>query len=372
MFQHRSLLPMRIAYYIDNSNAVNWGGQAMFAGISHLVKTSYPDAEFVPLKFKKLPLRSLPFLRFISDYLLYQCVKRNNLDFLKTVLHWYGIPRDLYEKFDVVCFNGEGAIHEKSGHFFRLVCSLHAFKLSGKRVYSLYQTIDLKPGGMRARLLQSVYPLLDRVEVREPVSLRVLEQFGITGELGGDAAYAMPRISDEERRELSAPYGLDIPFIAVTASSALERNPSSVAVMDRLLNALSTFGREIVFLANTKTDLFLAEKLAPSHRFRVIDYDQAKFREAIAIISKADLLVGGRQHPNIFAAEYGVPFIGLSGNTHKMRGVVEILNYPVPVFGWDFQQEKLVEMIRRILDGEVDFSKASVPRPPGIDLGPAL
>jgi polysaccharide pyruvyl transferase WcaK-like protein len=363
---------MRIAYYIDNSKAVNWGGQAMFAGISHLVKTSYPDAEFVPLKFRKLPLRSLPFLRFIPDHILCHCVKRGRLDLLKTVLHWYGIPKDLYEKFDVVCFNGEGAIHEKSGHFFRLVCSLHAFKLGGKRVYSLYQTIDVEPGGIRARLLQSVYPLLDRVEVREPVSLRMLEQLGIVGELGGDAAYAMPRISDDERRELSAPYGLEKPFIAVTASSALERNPSSVAVMDRLLNALSVFNREIVFLANTKTDLFLAEKLTARHRFRVIDYDQAKFREAISIISMAELIVGGRQHPNIFAAEYGVPFIGLSGNTHKMRGVVEILNYPVPVLSWDFQQEELVEMARRILDGEVDFSKVSVSRPLGIDLGPAV
>lgn len=363
---------MRIAYYIDNSNAVNWGGQAMFAGISQLVKTSYPDAEFVPLKFRKLPLRSLPFLRSIPDLILYQCVKRGWPDLLKAILHWYGIPKDLYEKFDVVCFNGEGAIHEKSGHFFRLVCSLHAFKMSGKRVYSLYQTIDLKPGGVRARLLQSVYPSLDRVEVREPVSLRVLEQFGIPGELGGDAAYAMPRISEEERRKLVAPYGLEKPFIAVTASSALERNPSSVAVMDRLLDVLSTFGREILFLANTKTDLFLAEKLAARHRFRVIDYDQAKFREAVSIISMADLIVGGRQHPNIFAAEYGVPFIGLSGNTHKMRGVVEILNHPVPVFSWDFQRDELVEMVRRILDGEVDFSGASVPKPPGIDLGPAM
>lgn len=362
---------MRIVNYIDNSKAVNWGGQAMFAGISHLVKTSYPEAEFVPLKFSKLPLRSLPFLRAIPDLLIYQCVKRGRLGLLKAVLHWYGVKRDLYDQFDVVCFNGEGAIHEKSGHFFRLVGSLHAFKMSGKRVYSLYQTIDVTPGSLRARLLQLVYPTLDRVEVREPVSLRMMERLGLKGELGGDAAYAMPRIPDDERRALAAPFDLGKPFIAVTASSALERDPSSVAVMDRLLGALGGLGRELVFLANTKTDLYLAEKLAARHRFRVIDYDQAKYREAVAIISMADLIVGGRQHPNIFAAEYGVPFIGLSGNTHKMRGVAEMLNHPVPVFGWDFKEEELVETARKILDGRIDFSGVSVPRPVGIDLGPA-
>jgi polysaccharide pyruvyl transferase WcaK-like protein len=81
-------------------------------------------------------------------------------------------------------------------------------------------------------------------------------------------------------------------------------------------------------------DLYLAIKLAAHHDFQTIDYVLTKYREAIAIISMADLVVGGRQHPNIFAAKYGVPFIGLERNRHKMQGVIELLNYPALTFSW--------------------------------------
>ena len=360
---------MRIIYYVDSSDAVNWGGQATSAGIRHLVETTYPKAGFIPTKFRPLPLKQATFLRWIPNLMIYWCVKNRRLDWLKAVLHWYGIDRNIYDEFDVVCFNGEGAIHEKSGHFFRLLGSLYAFKLSGKRVYSLNQTVDVHPGSLAARLLQLVYPVLDRVAVREPASLRVITGLGVNAELIGDAAYALPLIPDAERAALARKFYIAKPFVAVTASSAMARNRSSVDRMARLLDTLSGLGLRMIFLANTKTDLYLAKKLAGRHDFRIIDYTAANYREAIAIISLAELIVGGRQHPNIFAAKYGVPFIALAGNTHKMSGVVELLNYPLPVFTWDFDANELSSTARRILAGEVDFSQVSLPVINTIDLG---
>lgn len=361
---------MRIIYYVDSSDAVNWGGQATSAGIRHLVETTYPDAEFVPTKFRELPLKNFTLLRKLPNLLVYWCIRTQRLGLLKQVLHWYGIDRDIYDRFDVVCFNGEGAIHEKSGHFFRLLGSLYAFKMSGKRVYSLNQTVDVHAGSLHARLLQLVYPVLDRVAVREPVSQRVLNDLGVHCELIGDAAYALPMLSADECQALSAGFGLTVPFIAVTASSAMERDSASTEIMSRLLDALQPLGMNIVFLANTKTDLYLARQLAGRHSFRTIDYNEAKYREALAIISRAALVVGGRQHPNIFAAKYGVPFIGLAGNTHKMSGVAELLDYPVPVLRWDFAREDLTAIAQRILAGEIDFSAITVPQLKTIDLGP--
>lgn len=361
---------MRIIYYVDTRNSENWGGQATSYGMMHLVNTSYPDADFIPTKLGELPLKNATFLRKIANWMVYFCVKRNHLGLLKRVLHWYGVDKDIYNKFDVVCFNGEGAIHEKSGHFFRLLGSLYAFKLSGLRVYALNQTVDVRPNSLHAKLIQLVYPKMDRVSVREPISQRTLKSIGIDSELIGDAAYALPRLSNEDRDMLASSFNLKIPFIAVTASSAMERNKASVNKIDELIQAVSGLDRSIVFLANTKTDLYIAKKLSSKYKFKIISYTDALYKEAISIISKADLVVGGRQHPNIFAAKYGVPFIGLDGNTHKMSGVTELLNYPVPVLTWSFEKETLRAIAEKILQGQIDFSNVTVPQITSIDLGP--
>ena len=360
---------MKIAYYVDSSSAVNWGGQATSAGIRHLVEKTYPDAEFVPVRFRSLPFRNATFLRRLLDIAVWWAVKTGNVPLLVRILHWYGIDRDLYDRFDVVCFNGEGAIHDKSGHVFRLVGSLYAFKKKGVRVYAVNQTVDVRPDGLSAKLLKLVFPALDRVAVREPRSLSLMKSLGLSAELIGDAAYALPVMPPAERQERFRRFGIDKPFVAVTASSFLRRDRQSVAKVDRLLKTLAGLNIGMVFLANTKTDLYIAKRLQQKYGLKIVDYEMADYLDAIAIISMADLVVGGRQHPNIFAAKYGVPFVGLDGNTHKMRGVAELLNYPIPVFQWDFDEAGLLEAARKALAGEYDAVAIRVPLLESIDLG---
>jgi len=361
-------MPMKIAYYVDSSTAVNWGGQATSAGIRHLVEKTYPDAEFVPVRFRSLPFRHATRLRRILDMAVSWAVRHDNLPMLVRILDWYGIDPDIYERFDVVCFNGEGAIHDKSGHVFRLLGSLYAFKRGGARVYAVNQTVDVRPDGPAAGLIRLVYPVLDRVAVREPRSLSLMNALGLSAELVGDAAYALPVMPQKEREERFQHYGIDRPFVAVCASSSLGRDRQSVAKVDRLLETLADLGSKLVFLANTKTDLYLAKQLQAKHSLRIIDYEAADYLDAIAIISMASPIIGGRQHPNIFAAKYGVPFVGLDGNTHKMRGVAELLNYPLPVFQWDFDPRELLEAARRALAGEYDAAAIRVPVIERIDL----
>ena len=104
--------------------------------------------------------------------------------------------------------------------------------------------------------------------------------------------------------------------------------------MDFLLARIREHYRlPIVFLANAKTDIALAEALKVHHNLIVIK-PPVKYEQAMAIIAKAHLIIGGRQHPNIFATMHHVPFIPFRGNTHKMQGVVELLGYPLEVLPW--------------------------------------
>jgi len=360
---------MKIAYYLDTSTSVNWGGQATSAGIRHLVETCYPQAEFVPVRFRVLPFRHATFLRRFLNLAVLWAISHEKLALLVRLLDLYGVDRDIYERFDVVCFNGEGAIHERSGHLFRLLGSLYAFKRKGVRVYIVNQTVDVDPDGLAAKLIKRVFPALDSVAVREPRSLTLLQSMGLDAVLIGDAAYAMPTMPVEERSARFQRYGIERPFICVTASSSLRRDARSVDMVDRLLAVLARLNVGMVFLANTKTDLYIAKELREKHDLRIIDYDMADYLDAVAIISMAALVVGGRQHPNIFAAKYEVPFVGLDGNTHKMRGVAELLNYPIAVFQWDFDEAALLAVARQAMAGEYDAAAIRVPRIDHIDLG---
>jgi polysaccharide pyruvyl transferase WcaK-like protein len=65
----------------------------------------------------------------------------------------------------------------------------------------------------------------------------------------------------------------------------------------------------------------------------------------MAVIAKAYLVVGGRQHPNIFAAIHHIPFVPLQGNTHKMEGVVELLHYPLEVLAWEHICNSMIQKV---------------------------
>ncbi|PAW60813.1 MAG: hypothetical protein B9S37_07635 [Verrucomicrobiia bacterium Tous-C3TDCM] len=352
---------VKIFYYLNTSKSINWGSQATSAGIRHLVDVSYPDAEFAPIDFAPLPLRWFPYLRIIPDLLLIYCIKNNVKKGLERLLQWYGIKPEIYSQCDAVLFNGEGSIHNKSGHFFRLIASLYAFKLNGKIVISMNQTVDVPGNGMHAKILKLVYSKLDSVYSREPVTYRLLKSMGIENSVIGDAAYALPKMHSDRIDKLVLDYNLPDDFIALTGSSFLDKNKKSVERIIAVIDAISTLNFPIIFLANTKTDLYLAKKVEKIRNLRIISYKDAKFEEGMAIVAKAKLLIGGRQHPNIFAAIYGTPFIGMEGNTHKMKGVIELLKYPIPSMNWKINEVELFLLAERIINHEVSFSQVDVP-----------
>jgi polysaccharide pyruvyl transferase WcaK-like protein len=246
------------------------------------------------------------------------------------------IDESFFNGFDTVCFNGEGAIHAKSGHLIRLMGMLYEYKQRGAFVSALNQTVDLDDNDFLKAVVKKVYSMVDYLAVREPVSQRELQKLGLDPALVGDAAYALGAFSEEKVDSLISDLNLPERFVAVTGSSFLSRNKTSVKLMDRLLKEVQTFYKDIpiYFLANTKTDMYLAKKLKAKYGFTTFSVPE-KHDRAMAVISKAYIIIGGRQHPNIFAAMQSVPFIPLQGNTHKMEGVVELLKYPVDVLRWE-------------------------------------
>jgi hypothetical protein len=333
---------VRIAYFINTFNGINWGGQATSNGIQYLLSKEYPGATFVPLDLPELNYSKVKILRWYKNYRLIHSVLNDDEPSVIKILEEMRIPPNLFSGFSHVCFNGEGAIHGNSGHIPRLMALLYMARKQGLNVASVNQTIDFpKPHSLYAKLLVDTYNKVDFLSVREPLSLKHAQELGIKNiHLIPDAVYGLPKLTTQKLQALYEKTNVNKPYIAITGSSILKKNHASLKKMEALLRYITKRTQlPIVFLANAKTDIWIAHKLQKRFDYAIIE-PPVKYETAISVIANATMLIGGRQHPNIFAYMYDIPYIPLCGNTHKNEGVGQLQNYPIAPLSWDCSESE--------------------------------
>ena len=340
---------MKIAYFINTFNSINWGGQATSNAIKYMLSQAYPKAEFVPMNMPVLPFKKMKVLRAVYEKKLVEAIMEDDFENVKFYLKKMNVPDSIFDGFTHICFNGEGAIHAKSGHVRVFMGLLYLAKKQKKVVAAVNQTIDLAEDKTLEAVLPKVYSMLDFVSVREPLSFEYAKKIGMTYvHLIPDAVYGLPRLTDDEIDKIFKKYSLPRTYIAITGSSILKRNKGSLRHMRKVLSyVVQRYTDEIVFMANAKTDIWLAHKLKEEFRFRIIE-PPVKYIDAIAIISRAKIMIGGRQHPNIFAYMYHVPYLPFRGNTFKNDGVAKLQNYPVLPLEWNISKKEFDSTIAKI------------------------
>jgi glycosyltransferase involved in cell wall biosynthesis/polysaccharide pyruvyl transferase WcaK-like protein len=341
---------MKIAYFINTFNSINWGGQATSNAIKYMLSQAYPKAEFIPMNMPVLPFKKMKVLRAVYEKKLVEAIMEDDMENVLFYLKKMNIPSTIFSDFTHICFNGEGAVHAKSGHIRLFMGLLYIAKKQKKIVAAVNQTIDLAGDKTLEAVLSKVYNMLDFVSVREPISLSYAKSIGIKKvELIPDAVYGLPVLSNDEIDKIVQAYKLPDEYIAVTGSSILKRDKKSLRAMRKVLTYITQcYSQDILFMANAKTDIWLAHKLKEEFHFRIIE-PPVKYIDAMGIIARAKLVVGGRQHPNIFSYIYQVPYIPFKGNTFKNDGVVELQKYPLKPLSWEVSRrefEKAVETIK--------------------------
>ena len=293
---------MKIAYFVNSFESINWGGQATSNGIKHLIQTHYPSASFYPLNLPVLPFKKFKIFRNLSDYLLLYSIKTDNEKLFYQIMKYYGIPKDFFASYTHVCFNGEGAIHCKSGHLVVLMGLLLLAKKSGLEVAAINQTVDLHSCAAKRDLVRDIYQKVDFLSVREPASLDYVHSIGLEhAQLIPDAAYGLPRLQEDEIAKRQSQFGFPLKYVCITGSSSLKRNKESLKKMAHIVRLTKEhFKLPILFLANAKTDIWLGHALEKSFDFTIIE-PPVQYLDAMSIIAKAQWVIGGRQHPMIFA-----------------------------------------------------------------------
>ena len=308
-----------------------------------------------------LPFRKLKLFRKYYEYRIVKAVLEDDHSGLVHALKKMNIPEDIFKDYTHICFNGEGAVHYRSGHIRLFMGLLYLAKLQGKTVASVNQTVDLDRDRTLEQLLSKVYNRLDFVSVREPLSYAYLQEIGVKEvQLIPDAVYGLPKMHTEEIESRVAAYDLPEHYIAFTGSSALKRNKTSLEQVRHILSMIQgTVQLPIVFMANAKTDIWLAHQLKDAFDLMIIE-PPVKYIDAMAMIAQADILIGGRQHPNIFAYIYETPYVPFEGNTFKNEGVALLQNYPLKPLPWDVSLTDLQSAIDHVYPGKVSFKQIRI------------
>ncbi|MCB0272854.1 MAG: polysaccharide pyruvyl transferase family protein [Bdellovibrionales bacterium] len=301
----------------------------------------------------------------------------------------YGVPKDYkefvaYESFfedaqhmpelgkriqnvDVVFINGEGSVYDLQvkgvSILFIAYLAKHIFK---KEVHFVNHTVDLSDPVMQG-IVSKVYPILDHVAVREPVSYREVKSILPYMPLSLVPDYVFDYVPDPklDRIYLEKKYGINIKskYVCVSGSSFMSRKDrpeiNVVELFTELCKKLSRIFDQVVVICPCGPEHKIFTPMAEKNNFTLVPRDTPT-EDAISVLSQASLYVGGRWHPSIFAVLGGTPLIKFSANTQKTRGIIEMIGLEEPcfdVFNLENEMPKMLELAKIFLTKNKYYKK---------------
>ena len=229
-------------------------------------------------------------IRLIGDHSGYHCGSAAAFQVLSDIAKRYGRIVDRKEEFDLLLVNGEGSMHHESKGFKKKMDAIESALSSGKQAMLLNTVWQDNPQRYADILKRCAY-----VSVRETLSRQVLADQGVTAELAVDASF-YASIDDD------AP------------------------IMD--------FGNAVVLTDFWSRD-FGAFVVLNSKRARAMSYvdmTTLSWSSLVKSLRTASLLVTGRHHAVYAACRARIPFLALTGNTHKIEGLVAGSGVKIPVY----------------------------------------
>lgn len=350
---------MKILLINDNSAHANWGAQASPPSLVSILNGAMPGSSIqsLPHSWLRLSYRRLwsglggGLVRSEGSAVMAPVVRRCSrpVSFFPEVAdefdYWAdewtegrGGPQaktflDLARAADVVVYNGENSIYRNTmegchGIFLLWLTRTRLGKTSCI-VNHTAQLNDVRP--IMNGMIRLVYPALDLVAVREPCSLENLRALGCLGaELYPDVVFSQEPRTRSRRRVDGWRASLklrDESYFCISASGLPVSMPRGRwdGEVTQLVRGLKASGLQAVLVAKDPWCLPLEE--VARRTGSIFFGPEHEYEDLWPLFEGASFLVSGHYHYVIFAAMVGCPFIPLSVNNHKMRGVCEHLGW---------------------------------------------
>lgn len=327
----------------DCRDQINFGARVLIDGLISIVQQSLPSAVITPIPSHWLVDVSGGWDAFLDSGLgMRQPSATYPLlaDQFEVVADEWEAGRggsgavELIERMrgaDLVLLNGEGSIYRTNDSAIReLFLAWFAKERLGVPTVFLNGMVHLThvtpvlPG-----MVRKTFAALDGVAVREPWSLRNLQEFvpGIEAVLYPDSAFVIT--PDEARstpavEEVRARIGPGPYFCFDPGSMHMDgRFPRRSGLYD-LIVRLQGLGLEAVLVNSSPADAYIqriAEETGSIYVDTIVDY-----QEFMELVRDAQFVVSGRYHNPILAAIVGTPSITFASANHKVHGACEMLD----------------------------------------------
>ena len=285
---------------------------------------SKASMDFVPYKF--------------SQYEDYYDKMRNGyiLQYEKNLLDWA----------DIVYVNGEGNIvngTDRHGKY-RMGARYILFMLWVSKVKCAKPTLivnhTVDPNNYNAfEMISEVYPKLDKVLVREPLSIPILEAHGVHNAIYvPDALFSyIPKKDWRPSEALKSQIDFSKPYICLGDSSGIKNNYGHVSwdvvtVFTDIINNLRTITPQIVLIDGFNGSNRDINKVVEENGIGCVKFSNCSYQDLCQVLSKAQLFISGRWHASILSTIAKTPVLLWGSDSHKTKSLYTLLDYPYRFF----------------------------------------
>lgn len=160
--------------------------------------------------------------------------------------------------------------------------------------------------------------LADTITLRDPTSLEVLHKIGVStvkAEVTADPVLLMPCPTEEETASVLEAHGLkaDERYFVLSVREWKRNDPDFVRKMAAIADHAASHGLIPLFLPMRYpgdvpiSERIAAQTVAPCHVLK----EPISVKDMVALVGKADMVLGMRLHTLIYAASAAVPVIGV-------------------------------------------------------------
>lgn len=396
--------PMDVYFINDTSDSINWGSQATSKALRSLIEENGGNIKYTEYKKNLKQPQSEQYRHDTSAFLTNfvstvpkHALNREPKNVYKSLLSIRDVIPRVYAEFDK--YAQEALDQEFFTHYLERIQDSDLLVINGEGLmkYSLSRatranlflgylaeeyfdtpcimtnhTLGIDDSEFQT-MVENVYPLLDEVVFREPVSAQ--KHGHLCGEhtVAADAVFSYEinsTASDlnamQDATQLNIrPYGTDPidfeeDYICVAGTSMFAKHSRyNIADYLTLCNELKQHCDQVVLLESANRDSKLMSTISNEFDLPVVGLN-TPVDQSISILANASVYVGGRYHPTIFAAKGGTPIIPLSAYTHKLEGLFQLLDVDVTIYdAFDFDRdiETMSRLVDQYLDGSHEFDQ---------------
>jgi polysaccharide pyruvyl transferase WcaK-like protein len=345
--------PPNLLLFNDCSDQVNYGAEALVAGLIRILETAMPGhtLRLVPSHWVMDPEEGWqryfhPGLSLVQPDALWPEVA-DQFEFVAD--EWLagrgGPGVNAYLKaltgVDVVILNGEGSLYRTNfsavrelfvAWFAKTRLGIPTIFMNG--LVHLTGVVPILPA-----MARKTFGVLDAVVVRDPWSLRNAQEFlpGVPVTLIADSALALSPAIDKPGAGVEALFrqlGNTDFFCFDPGPMPIDYKFGNRSSMYRLILEMKHMVPQAVIVANNPVGWPMLKQLAADTGSVYLEY-QPKYQDLMSVLARAKFQISGRLHNTILGALVGCPVISIGSTSHKVHGVCELLGFDLPYDGTD-------------------------------------